>query len=42
VGDIEEGQPDALVQRLQFELQVGAQLLVERAERLVEQQQMGG
>ena len=39
VGDDDEGDADLVLQPLQFELHGAAQLLVERAERLVEQQQ---
>ena len=38
VGDVEEGDADAFLQRLQLDLERAAQLGVERAERLVEQQ----
>ena len=40
VRDIDEGQADLAVERLELDLHVGAQLAVERAQRLVEQQQM--
>ena len=39
VGDNDEGDADLVLQALQFHLHGAAQLLVERAERLVEQQQ---
>ena len=38
MGDVQEGDADAFLQRLQFDLERAAQLRVERAERLVEQQ----
>ena len=39
VGDDDEGDADLVLQPLQFQLHGAAQLLVERAERFVEQQQ---
>ena len=39
VGDEDEGRPDLLLQRLQLEPQLAADFRVERAERLVEEQQ---
>ena len=41
VGDDDEGEAEPLLQRHQFELGLVAQLLVERAERLVEQEHLG-
>ena len=38
VGDVEERDPDLALDRLQLDLHLLAQLQVERAERLVEQQ----
>ena len=39
VGHVQEGQPDLVLDRLQLQLHLAAQLEVERAERLIEQQQ---
>ena len=41
VGDVDEGDAEAFVQALDLELEVLAQLLVERAQRLVHQQHAG-
>ena len=41
VGDVDEGDPDLALDPLQLDLQPLAQLQVERAERLVEQQHLG-
>ena len=41
VGDVDEGRLGALLDRLQLELHLLAELQVERAERLVEQQRGG-
>jgi hypothetical protein len=41
VGDVQESDPDALLQRPELDLEAAAELGVERAERLVEQQHRG-
>ena len=41
VGDVDERDPDLLLDPLELDLQALAQLQVERAERLVEQQHLG-
>ena len=41
VGDMDEGRADALLDRLQLILHLPAELEVERAQRLVEQQHRG-
>src|SRR5439155_2329442 len=39
--DVDEGDPDVVLDRLQFELHLLAELQVERSERLVEEQDAG-
>ena len=41
MGDVDEGDADLLLDRLQLDLHLLAQLQVERAQRLVEQQDLG-
>ena len=41
VGDVDEGHADPSMERLQLPAELGAELLVERRERLVEQEQVG-
>jgi hypothetical protein len=42
VRDVDEGEADVLLDPLQLDLHLLAQLQVERAERLVEEQHAGG